>query len=302
MGFFLGTGIAYKYGYSRQCLNNLLKVKKMKFQNLIKASMAALAFGTASHAMADVITLDASNLPANGYLSAGKYSGSFNGTGLLPTTYTVNKLSFDFKFADDSNDPFSDVKGFITSTETLTSTTGNNRTATRTTTYLVPITSTGESESVMLNFGALSFFGKTSAGNTTTTPSAPITEAPVKGTDIWVKGSGATTVQCTQAEIDHDSSCKKVTYYTVKKTVVTTSATDYTGMISFSGDLVSSLFQNNKLDFTLDVTGDLYLTNASLDVDFDVPVPTAAVPEPGSLALFGIAMFAAAGVSRKRRA
>lgn len=252
--------------------------------------------------MADVITLNASNLPLDGYLTARKYNGSFDGTGRLPDAYTVNKLSFDFKFADDSNDPFSDVQGFITSTEELTSTNGNDRTATRTTTYLVPINRTGEDESVTLNFGALSFFGKTSAGTTTTTPSGPVTEAPVKGSDIWVKGSGSTTVQCTQEDIDHDNSCKKVTYYTVKKTVVTTSATDYTGMISFSGDLVASLFQNNKLDFILNVTGDLLLTKASLDVNFDVPAPTAAVPEPASLALFGIAMFAAAGVSRKRRA
>lgn len=274
----------------------------MKLQASIKAVVAAIMFGAASQAMATVVTLSPSNLPLNGYLTTGTYTGSFDGSGSLPNDYTVNSLKVGFLFTDDSNDPFSNVNGIITSSSTLTSTTGNNRSATYTTTYLVPVTSTGEHESVQLAFGGLTFTGQTNAGSSTVTPGVPLTEPAVKGSDIWVKGSGTSTVQCTADEILHDNSCKKVPYYTVKKTITTTTATDYTGTITFGGDLLTSLFQAKKLDFNLNVTGDLYLTSASLDVDYTAtPKPQPHdVPEPGSLALFGIAVAGIAGVSRKR--
>lgn len=283
----------------------------MKFQHLIKAAVVALALGSASHAMADVIAINASGLPQDGYLSAGTYNGSFNGTGLLPAAYTVNNLTFDFKFADDGSDLFNDVPGtsvFVSEVWSVVKGTGQQLDkATRTTTYLVPVLRTYDAEAVTLKFGGLSFEEtRTTAGGTTTgTPTAPVPAPAVnQNSFVWLKNVNGVSTVCDQYQIDHDASCKKSEFFTVTKTSVRTDTAFNAGAISFSGDLVSSLFQNDKLDFGLTVTGDLYLTKASLDVTFteDAVAPPAAVPEPGSLALFGIAMLGAVGVIRKRRA
>jgi hypothetical protein len=53
----------------------------------------------------------------------------------------------------------------------------------------------------------------------------------------------------------------------VTKTITTTNTTDHTGVINISGDLIASLFQNDKLNFGLDVNGDLFLTRATRDVN-----------------------------------
>jgi len=102
------------------------------------------------------------------------------------------------------------------------------------------------------------------------------------------------------------ANCQQVTRTVVTKLETRTIITDYTGEIVLgtslfdNKDLLATLLRDRKLDFSLDVLGDLDLFGATLDIDF-TPFD-ASVPEPASLPLLGIAMLGFAGTRRKRRA
>jgi hypothetical protein len=270
----------------------------MKIQNSIKAAVAALLIGAAAQASATVVSINATGLPASNYLANGTYQGTFNGSSVLPTNFAINAIGFSFAFADDI-DPFTSTTGTSTSSSsdsTVTLTTGD-KSVTTTTTITIPVTSTGEKEAVQLSFGAITFNGATTAGTPVVTTDTQ-TGATITGTTTYAKNNGQT---CTAQEAQTNSGCKATYHYSVTKTITNTTSTDYTGNIALADSLLAydtllnQLISNKSLNFSLGVTGDLALTSASLNVDYTE------TPEPGTLALFGIALMGVAGLRRARR-
>lgn len=273
----------------------------MNIQNAIKAAIGALLIGAAAQASATVVpVINATGVPSASTLltSGGNYAGSFD-LSFLPKQYIVNGIGISFAFADDKNDPFtpqtlswsSQASDFVFSTDT--------KTFTRTTTVTQSLAFTGEKEGVKLSFGNVGFDGATAKGADQAGYSST-TSTPVSAGQIWSKNNG---VKCTTQEvIDHDKSCKQIDAYDVTVTNTTSTTTDYTGnfdivksLLSYDS-LLTQLKNTKSLGFNIGVTtGDLYLTSASMNIDYTE------TPEPGTLALFGIALMGVAGLRRARR-
>lgn len=275
----------------------------------------AAAF-VANGAMAAAVTLWYS-APSGTITEA--YSGVFDGTAVLPSSYHVNTASYRFSFSDDK-DPvtatqrtvatdkgsYRQVDYYPAATLPCSTPTDPYRTCTAPALYVyeanvtehVEIAKTGQTERVGVSLGG---YRTGLSGGTAVSEFSSVGEPVLSGRRFdtsYVAAGGTDLIGNYYPPIEHD-------YYSLVYVQTTTLIEDWTGDFNLAGGIsqqgiLDQLLNTRRLDFELSVTGDLYLTGAWLYLDITDTTPTGTVPEPGTFALLGLGI-AALRLNRRRR-
>jgi hypothetical protein len=277
----------------------------MKANRLALAVVAAVCTLSAPAFATPVIL--SSSIASNTLLNNTNYTGTFNGAGVLPASYTINSLSYSFNFTDNAGDainygalqtldPTVGAYGLTSTTKDRDGTVTKNWSRDVLTNKTALNTSAKESVSLALagiNVGS----GATSMTSSTTTSTSPSV----------AKDAGSKYVAAYCSQYDGDGNCLKTepatwNYYTdntATKTVTT--AQDWSGSFAIAGattnqQIINQLLNGNALQFGLTVGGSVILANAQITLD----ITENAVPEPSTLALM-LAAVGGLGYSMRRR-
>lgn len=278
----------------------------MKANRLALAVVAAVCTLSAP-AFATPVTLT-SSIANNTLLNKTSYTGAFNGTGVLPASYTINSLSFSFNFKDNTDDAIT-----YGTAQAGTKTTGDyvqvNKTVAddgtvkkyfeRDVVQNYSVLNSSAQESVSL---ALAGVNMGSGATSMTSSSTPQTSL---STPTLVNKTGFDT-KCTSVNPVFGN-CDETTpgawnYYTDNTSTKTvTTLQDWSGNFDISGtttnqQIINQLLNSNALQFGLTVSGSVILANANITLD----ITEKAVPEPSTLALM-LAAMGGLGYSMRRR-
>lgn len=253
-------------------------------KKIIIAALLAATCVISAAASAEVINLDGS---FGSKLSTGTYNNVFKSG--LTGQYDVNSFSFSFTFTDFGGTAWNVGKAYDFKEGKLSDYSYSFLRWDRSRENTQHVNMTSQQETAALMFGN--------------------TELKSGGTQkqTWDKNHSV------DDEVENGFKCVGIIYcgwkYTTTTTTTTYHKTDYTGPFTISGiiddkNIIDQLFNNGDLSLSLNIFGNLKLTDSKVSLDYtkvDEPAEQPGeVPEPSSVLLAG-AGLAAIGFLRRRR-